>query len=249
MAFHPLLHEPFESLRFGRVLLVEIAPPPPPERPCRYCDVLAAGAPSRTHFSVPDAAARVILSEIERGASVDAVVFGGAGEPLRHAGIGTILRKIRTASHLSTVVLTNGVLLGDREVRRDAAEAETVVAWLPALRDRSSTVEPAARADAWERHVEGIASLRRESRVRIALEMPVRPGVNDGEESRHAWRRAAERVRPERVFVVLDPRAEEEAPEALEAIRVAIHPRAGAYLPDGTIVDQRCLCGERAPRS
>jgi len=248
VAFPPVFHEPLTSFRFGRVLVVELTPPSDP--PCRWCRVLAPGArpAARTHFSVPAATARAVLAHIERGVSVDAVVLGGDGEPLRQIGIGSICRKIRREVHLPTVILTDGTLLGDREVRRELADADTVVAWLPALREQAAGGGPGraaaitARADAWERHVEGIASLRRETQVHIALEIPVYPGRNDGEESRAAWRRAAERVRPDRVFVIPDPRAETDTSIILEDIRTAIHPLAGAYLPDGTIVDRRCAC-------
>lgn len=250
MAFPPVYHEPETSLRFGRVLVVELTPPPDP--PCRWCRVLAPDfrPAARTHFSVPAATARGILARIERGVSVDAVVLGGDGEPLRQIGIGSICRKVRRDAHLSTVILTDGTMLGDREVRRELADADTVVAWLPALRDRVAQGRAAvsARADAWERHVEGIGSLRREAQVHIALEIPVFPGGNDGEESRAAWRRAAERIRPDRVFVIPDPRADSDTSLVLEEVRVAIHPAAGAYLPDGTIVDRRCGCGGRAER-
>jgi wyosine [tRNA(Phe)-imidazoG37] synthetase (radical SAM superfamily) len=240
MTFHPVLHPPVESLRFGRVLPVEIAPPPDP--PCRYCRVLThRAAPARAYFSVPDAVARAVLNEIGRGTAVEAVVFCGPGEPVRHRGLGAILRRIRTASHVPGIVLTGGVLLSDRDVRRELTEAQTIVAWLPALRDASAD-DARARAELWERHVEGIASLRRGARTGIALEIPVRPGVNDGKESRRAWRRAAERIRPDRVFVVPDPHAEEDAAEAMERVRAEIHPRAGAFLPDGTLVDVRCAC-------
>jgi len=236
------------SLRFGSVLVVELTPPPDP--PCRYCQVLAADArpASRTHFSVPAATARAVLQRIERGASVDAVVLGGGGEPLRQIGVGSICRKVRREAHLSTIVLTDGTLLGDREVRRELADADTVVAWLPALQERAEGGGPGpaavtARANAWERHVEGIASLRRETQVRIALEIPVFPGRNDGAESRDAWKRAARRIRPDRVFVIPDPRAKQDTSAVLEEVRDGIHSKAGAYLPDGTVVDRRCGCG------
>jgi wyosine [tRNA(Phe)-imidazoG37] synthetase (radical SAM superfamily) len=243
MAFAPLLHEPFESLRFGRVLFVEVAPGPP-AGVCRYCRVLAprVNPEPRAHFSAPEAAVRSILAAVERGVSVEALVLGGPGEPLRHEGIGQILRRIRTTAHLATIVLTNAELLADRDVRRDAGEADTIVAWLPALVDASVGGVAYTRADAWERHVEGIASLRRETQVKIALEIPVHAGRNDGRESRAAWLRAAERARADRVFVIPDPRAAEVAPDALESVRTEIHPRAGAYLPDGSAVDVRCYC-------
>ncbi|MGQ0723366.1 MAG: hypothetical protein ACT4PE_17600 [Candidatus Eiseniibacteriota bacterium] len=247
MAFPPRIHEPFESLRFGRVLLAEVSPGPAAGK-CRYCRVLAPGVPHshRAHFSAPEAAVRSVLSAIERGASVEAVVLGGSGDPLLHESIGQILRRIRKSAHLATIVLTGGDPLGDRDVRREAGEADTVVAWLPALVDKRAEGTPYARADAWERHVEGIASLRRETPARLLLEIPIHPGQNDGPESRAAWVRAVERLRPERVFVVPDPNGGEPVPDVLERFRREIHPGAGAFLPDGSLVDVRCFCAPAA---
>jgi hypothetical protein len=243
MAFHPLFHGVWESLRFGRVLFVEIAPGPPAGDRCRYCRALRGGPPGRSHFSVPDAAARVILSELDRGVSVDAVVLGGPGDPLRHRGAGTLLRRLRTASHVPTIVLTDGALLRDRDARRDAAEASQIVAWLPARVDRADDRAPRLRQEAFEEQVEAIATLGRESQVGIALELPLVPGETDGAESLAAWKRAAARVRADRAFVIPAPGiVGPDVAAALEAARTAIHPGAGAFLPDGTPVDRRCWC-------
>ena len=246
MSFPSVVHDVVESVRFGRTLFAEVTPPPA-EGKCRYCrGLLAEGAtlPSRAHFSDPSSAVRSILAPLDRGASVETVVLGGAGEPLRHRGIGAILRRIRTQVHLGPVVLTNGVLLRDRDVRREAAEAGLLVVWLPALEDRSEPGDAYARRLAWERHVETVASLRRETSVPIALEVAVRPGFNDGPVSRAAWQSAAERIRPERMFVVSAPGVEDpELPSTLEQIRATLRRSAGAFLDDGTIVDRRCFCG------
>lgn len=253
MAFPPVVHDVVESVRFGRVLFAEVTPPPVSGERCRYCRGLAASdarLPSRAHFSDPSAAVRTILSPLERGASVDAIVLGGAGEPLRHRGIGAILRRLRAQSHLGAVLLTAGVLLRDRDVRREAAEAGLVVVWMPALEDRSEGGDSFARREAFERHVEAVASLRRETSTPVALELPVRPGVNDGPVSRDAWHRAAERIRPDRLFVIPAPgAASRDLPEALEALRGAFPQQAGAFLDDGTIVDRRCFCEVAARES
>ncbi len=247
MSFPPVFHEVADTLRFGRVLFVELAPGPPSNTRGRYSDVLARRGPlpSRGHFSAPERALGEILGMVDRGVSVEAVVLGGAGDPLRHRGIGTILRRIRTSAHLETVVLTDGRMLADREVRRDAGEAGQVVAWLPALVDPVEETSGIARRDAWERHVEGIASLRRETPTRVALEMPVRPGQNDVPETLDAWSRSVERIRPHRVFVISSPEAATDEPAvALERVKAAVHPEAGAFLDDGTIVEQRVFPGE-----
>ena len=246
MAFPPVVHDVVESVRFGRVLFAEVSPPPPPGEPCRYCRGLAAAGaalPSRAHFSDPSAAVRAILSPLERGASVDAIVLGGAGEPLRHRGIGALLRRLRAQSHLGAVVLTTGVLLRDRDVRRESAEAGLVVVWMPALEDRSEPGDDFARREAFERQVEAVASLRRETSASVALEIPVRPGLNDGPASRDAWLAALDRIRPERIFLVPAPGVTSaDLPAALEKLRTAFPRQAGAYLDDGTIVDRRCFC-------
>jgi wyosine [tRNA(Phe)-imidazoG37] synthetase (radical SAM superfamily) len=247
MAFPPVVHEVVESVRFGRVLFAEIVPPPAKGERCRYCRGLVSAeraVPRRAHFSDPAACVRAILSPLDRGAAVDAVVLGGAGEPMRHRGIGAILRRLRGQAHLGAIVLTTGAELRDRDVRREAAEAGLVVVWMPALEDRSEPGDAYDRERAFEHHVEAVASLRRDTTVAIALELPIRPGLNDGARSRVAWRHAAERIRPDRLFIVPAPGAvERELPQALEDMRAAFPRAAGAFLDDGTIVDRRCFCG------
>ena len=247
MAYPPIVHDVLETVRFGRTLFVELAPPPAEGERCRYCRGFLAGTaarPSRSHFSDPSAAVRAILAPLDRGASVESIVFGGAGEPLRHRGIGAILRRVRTQAHLAPVVLTNGVPLLERDVRREAAEAGLVVVWMPAQEDRAESADAYERAQAFERHVETVASLRRETSAPIALELPIRPGLNDGPRSRLAWRGAVARIRPDRTFVVPAPGvADPELPAALEELRAALPRGAGAFLDDGTVVDRRCWCG------
>ncbi len=247
MSFVPVLHDATDSVRFGRILFVELVPGPSPGDPGRYENVLTRRdrMPSRVHFSAPEKAASDILRAVDRGMAVDAVVFGGPGDPLRHRGIGTVLRRVRTSAHLETVILSDGLLLADRDVRREVGEAGLVVAWMPALEDSSEKPSGLARSDAWERHAEGIAALHRETPTRIALELPIRPGVNDGAESLAAWRRGIERVRPDRVFLVPAPGVPEDAVAAtLDLMRAKVHPRAGAFLSDGTIVDQRVFSAD-----
>ena len=224
-------------------MFVEVSPPVE-GRPGRYDDVLGpdSAPPARSRFSAPEAATRAILTELERGAAADAVVFGGAGDPLRHRGIGSILRALRTRAHVTTVVLTDGRLLADRDVRREAAEAALLVVWLPSVEDPEAAGSRASeRAAAYERHVESIASFAREHPTPRGLELPVRSGETDGASSIEAWRRAVDRIRPERIFVVPAPGAGEDPglADALERVRGGLPQRAGAYLDDGTEVDQR----------
>ena len=257
MPFYPVFHDAYDSLRFGRVLFVEIADGPPLNLPCRYCDLLERSdrVPQRTMFSAPAAAVSVILEETRRVAPVEGIVFGGPGDPLRHAGIGSILRRIRSSVHLATILLTDGIQLCGRAVRREAGEAHTVVVYLPARRKRRRRPEPPGRLEAWAQHVEAIAALRRETPVRVCVEIPVWPGETDDAENREAWRQAIGVIRPQRIFVIPDKgvsvstgrqplpgAAEEELVESLERVGRTLQRRAGVYLMDPTPVDDRCYC-------
>jgi hypothetical protein len=223
------------------VLFVELSPPGEGARG-RYDDVLGtAPAPAeRSRFSAPEAATRAILSELERGAAADAVVLGGPGDPLRHRGLGSILRALRTRSHVTTVVLADGRLLGDREVRREVAEAALLVVWLPSV-EAPGAVRAAEREKDYEKHVERIASFVREHPTPVGLELPVRPGETDGPRAVDAWRRAVERIGPERIFVVPAPGTGDDPglADALERVRAGLPRRAGVFLEDGTVVDRR----------
>jgi hypothetical protein len=201
-------------------------------------------------FSDPENLSRVILDEVGRGAAVDAVVLGGPGDPLRHLGIGPLLRRIRTAAHLATIVLSDGLLLGDRTVRREAGEAGSVAAVLPAVETSGPAGADLSRRDAYARHVKGIAALARETQVEVCVEIPVRPGENDGGASLEAWRRGVATIGPDRVFVLpadtASPAAEADVVENLERIGREIAPGAGVCLVDPNPVDRRCYCAERA---
>lgn len=180
------------------------------------------------------------------GEAPEHVAFGGAGDPLRELGIATVMRRIRTLAHLGSIVFTDGALLQDREVRRDASEAEVVVAWVPPLaRVGEPPRSPAAiaRENAFDRHVEGIAALRRETQVRVVVELEVRPGENDLPESVAAWRRAIETIRPHRVMVIPPgPFPPPETLAAIDRVREPLGRIAGASLLDPIAADRRCWC-------
>jgi wyosine [tRNA(Phe)-imidazoG37] synthetase (radical SAM superfamily) len=259
VASFPILHGAFDTIRFGRVFFAEIAPEDPPGTPCRYCRLLTKGAavPSRSRFSNPESSARAILDPLGSGEAPDRIVLGGAGDPLREVGLASVLRRVRAHAHLGAALLVDGSLLGDREVRRDAGEADMVVGWLPALQDTREPMrasETGARRDAFDRLVAGYAALRRETPAQVVIEIGVRPGENDGAESLDAWNRAIDAIRPHRVHVIpaslpaevpiaATPAPSDEAlPAALERVRAALGSRAGAALADPTPVDRRCYC-------
>jgi wyosine [tRNA(Phe)-imidazoG37] synthetase (radical SAM superfamily) len=254
MSSYPIIHEIFESIRFGRVLFAELAPPDSPDAPCRYCRLLAKDAlvPSRGRFSNPESSAKAILDQLGSGEAPDRVILGGPGDPLREIGIASVLRRIRSSAHLGAVILTDGALLSDRDARRDAGEADAVAAWIPALVDTRTPArgaEEGRRRDAFDRHVAGIAALRRETQTQVILEVGVRPGENDTPESLDAWKRAIATIHPHRVqvfpaaaLVTSGPVPFDALGAALERVQSALGSGAGVALADPSPVDRRCYC-------
>lgn len=253
MATHPVLHETYESLRFGRVLFVEAAPGESPGTPCRYCRLLQGnGTPPRGHFSNPESCAKAILETLGSGEAPERIAFGGPGDPLGELGIASVMRRVRTSAHLGTILFTDGAILADREARRDASEAETVLVWLPSIVRAGlvpRTSEAIARANAFDRHVASIAALRRESKVHVIVEMGLRPGENDVPESIEAWKSALASIRPDRaVLVPVDPTPSAEASLALSRAKAALgRPVTTSRVLDPSPLDRRCYCGEGPP--
>jgi len=61
-----------------------------------------------------------------RWREADIITFSGSGEPTLALNIGECIREIRALTAKPTLVLTNGILLADPQVRRDLAESDRV---------------------------------------------------------------------------------------------------------------------------
>ena len=58
---------------------------------------------------------------------IDWITFAGSGEPLLHASIGSMIRRVKSLSEVPVAVLTNGSLFYLPEVRRDIMDADAVM--------------------------------------------------------------------------------------------------------------------------
>jgi len=65
--------------------------------------------------------------------AVDIITLSGSGEPTLSLNLGEILQEIKTITHLPTLVLTNGTLLTDYQVRLDLNHADQVSVKLDGL--------------------------------------------------------------------------------------------------------------------
>ena len=195
---------PVPSRRLGRSLGIDVIPPKTCSFDCIYCE---SGPTTRLsvkkeYFVDPSE----VLAELDaffrlHPDAADVLTFSGAGEPTLYAGLGELIHAVKKAyPRLPSIVLTNGSLLWDPDVRRSLLKADRVV---PSLDAVSAAVfrkinRPHPSLDPL-RIIEGIRAFRKEYKGQLHVEIALVSGMNDSEEELSTLAGAVESIRPEKV--------------------------------------------------
>jgi wyosine [tRNA(Phe)-imidazoG37] synthetase (radical SAM superfamily) len=195
---------PVPSRRLGRSLGIDVVSPKTCSYDCIYCESGRTTQLSLRRQAFVDPAE--VLHELEdffqgHPDSADVLTFSSAGEPTLYLGLGELIRAIkRRFKHLPLVVLTNGSLLWDPEVRRELLEADRVVPSLDAATDavfrQVNRPHPALDLTAI---VEGLHAFRRAYHGELHLEVLLVAGVNDRIEQLRPLAAAVAKLQPDRV--------------------------------------------------
>jgi len=195
------LFGPVNSRRLGISLGIDLVPFKTCTLNCVYCECgkttnLTA---QRREYVPTDEVIRELDEYLSERPRLDVLTFSGSGEPTLHSGIGRVIDHIRdTYPEYRVVVLTNGTLLWQDDVRRDLLRTHAV---MPSMDAVSSSVfnkmlRPADGIEP-EKVIEGLVSFRREYRGEILLEIFLVPGLNDTEEELANIRQACLRIEPD----------------------------------------------------
>ena len=194
---------PVPSRRLGRSLGVDLVPAKTCSYNCIYCE-----SGSTTHLTVErfsPYSVQEIFEELEQHLALtssppEVITLSGAGEPTLYAGLGDLINRIKNLTPLPIAVLTNGSLLGFREVRHDLARADVVMPSLDAASvevfKRINQPHPSLQL---EQIISGLQDFRREFSGEIWLEILFVSGVNDLPTEVQALRRVVDRLQPERI--------------------------------------------------
>jgi wyosine [tRNA(Phe)-imidazoG37] synthetase (radical SAM superfamily) len=229
------LFGPVPSRRLGISLGVDLVPPKICSMDCVYCE---CGATTRLTVErdeyVPTAEVIRELDAFLAGhPHPDFVTFSGAGEPTLHAGIGAILRHLKSRHTVPVALITNATLLDRPPVRAELLALDVL---LPSLDAASDEVMQRINRPHPSVHVEGIVAgleaFRREFPGEIWLEVFVLSPLNTTVAELENLQRAIDRIRPDRVQLNSLDRPGTETwvgkvpPDELEALagRIA-HPR------------------------
>ncbi len=123
------IYGPVPSRRFGRSLGIDIIPFKICTYDCIYCQLGRTRKKTlkRNQFYDINSLLRELETFLQNKREIDYLTFSGSGEPTLNTGIGEIIQKLKKISDIPVIVLTNGSLLWDKEVRNSLKYADIVV--------------------------------------------------------------------------------------------------------------------------
>ena len=178
---------PLNSRRLGKSLGVSLIPPKTCQLDCIYCEAKATTNLTccRKEYVPTADVIRELDDVLSAKPELDYITFSGAGEPMLHAGITTIIEHIKT-NHpgYKLCLLTNAVALDDESLWQAVNKADLIV---PSF-DGSNAEEfkainrPEASID-FDRFVQKFTAFTRQCSSTVKLELFIVPGINDSDDS------------------------------------------------------------------
>ena len=122
------LFGPVPSRRYGRSLGIDLVPMKTCCYDCVFCQlgITPQTTCERREYLPVNEVLRELETWLSKRSDVDMLTLCGSGEPTLHSRFGEVLRWIRANTQLPSLLMSNGALFADPEVRRDAACASRV---------------------------------------------------------------------------------------------------------------------------
>jgi wyosine [tRNA(Phe)-imidazoG37] synthetase (radical SAM superfamily) len=220
---------PVASRRLGHSLGVDPVPFKACNQSCVYCQLGRTRSfvrRRRSFFSTTE-----IFSEIataldrDHPDGIDWITFVGSGETTLFAGLGPLIRFVKSMSDIPVAVITNGSLLGRADVRRELRTADAVLpsvdAGSPDVYHRINRPHPDLSFD---RHIDGLVAFRDIYHGRLWVETMLIAGVNDTPEALTDLVRTLRRIGPDEIHLSAPTRPPAEAwvrPPSRESVELA----------------------------
>lgn len=178
---------PVASRRLGLSLGVDLVVPKTCPLDCVYCE--ARRTTNLTMERRPYVPVEQVLAELDATLAehpkLDYITFSGSGEPTLNSDLGRVIEHLKThAPQYKICLLTNGLLLGDPEVRREIAPVDLVIPSLDASNEQEfQAVNRPVPEMSFERFVGALTDFVRTAKQTVHLELFIVPGVNDSDAS------------------------------------------------------------------
>ena len=186
MPKYKYIYGPVPSRRLGLSLGVS----PIPEKTCNYsCIYCQLGRTNKMtnkramFFDVADIS-KELQAYLKKDIAFDAVTIVGEGEPTLYAGLGELIGVIKRFTDKPVVVITNGSLLYDAEVRNNLNGADIVMPSLDAYDEQSfKKINRPCRSLRFEQVYNGLIEFSHTFQGSLWLEIMLVAGFNDSKEA------------------------------------------------------------------
>lgn len=194
---------PVMSRRLGRSLGIDLLPFKTCSYNCVYCECGAT-----THLTTKRAEffpTEEVISQLDKilgkGPTLDYITFAGSGEPTLSLSIGKIITHLKTTyPQYKVAVLTNGSLLGNKEVRNDLSGADLVIPTLTSTSQETfERIHRPCPGLQIKTIISDIQEFGKEFTGEIWLEIFLIPDLNTTAEELTALREAVRMIRPKRI--------------------------------------------------
>lgn len=175
------LFGPVPSRRLGRSLGVDLTPFKTCSFDCIFCQLGRTTRKTlrRKEYVPVDKVIAELDEWLKTGDQADYITLSGSGEPTLNSEFGRVIEFARNATSIPVALLTNGSLLGDPEVRAQAARADVVKVSLSAWDSFSFAHINRPHADiGFKQLIEGQWLLRKQFKGEIWMEVFLVWGTN-----------------------------------------------------------------------
>jgi wyosine [tRNA(Phe)-imidazoG37] synthetase (radical SAM superfamily) len=196
------VYGPVPSRRLGRSLGVDLVPFKTCTYDCVYCQLgRTTDLTTARREYVPVEHILVQLEEkLRTGPAPDYVSLAGSGEPTLHSRIGELIAGIKRLTPVPIAVLTNGSLLGARDIQDALMEADLVLPSLDAGDGGLFRLVNRPHADIdFAAMVDGLVAFRERFAKPVWLEVMLLAGITGIRSEVEKIAALARRVRPDRV--------------------------------------------------
>ncbi len=198
---------PVPSRRLGQSLGIDPVPLKTCNWNCVYCQLGRTNpfvTERQTFFKNEDILTQVRETlDAHAPGDIDWITFVGSGETTLHAGLGEMIREVKSMTELPVAVITNGSLLYLPEVRQALITADAVLPSLdagnPDLYRRINRPHPKFT---FERLVEGLIAFRQVYENQLWVEVMLVKGMNDSEKALNEIASHMEDIRPDEIHIV-----------------------------------------------
>ena len=194
-----LVYGPVPSRRLGISLGVDLIPHKICTLDCLYCQVgrtTRLGTERQDFGAPPEQVVEQVAAALQRAPDTQVITLAGSGEPTLYAPLEALILGLRQVTNLPLVLLTNGTLLCNAQVRRAVNLLDQVYPSLdaadPQTFRRINRPAPGVTLDA---HLAGLKAFCQGFDGRCRLELMLVGGINDGAASLSAMAALARQLK------------------------------------------------------